>query len=182
MTGIIIQSTHLKGLAGSTSMTIGPDLHHKVRGMDIRQVAMSRAHEVLREIVRGVEIGHLSRDGMKILVIDQGRRPPMATDQVHRILSHVEDHSTEISTNRIVEDIVRPHHSPAVVVESRMASLGVRLQVGASHIENRLVSANQLLKMWLETVRKGMMVVRVVMDTRRQVDLETPQITMWILT
>ena len=145
-------------------MTIGPDLHHKGRGMDIRQVAMSRAHVVLREMVREVETGHPSRDGMKTLVIGQGRRPPMATDLVHRILSHVEDHSVEISTSRIVEDIVRQHHSPAVVVESRMASLGVRLQAGVSPIANMWAFASH----WLRTLLEGtVMVTKIVRVTRR---------------
>ena len=104
--------------------------------MDTRQVVMGRAQVALRGMVIEVGTGHHSRDGMKTLVIGQGRRPPMATDQVHMILSHVEDRSTEISTSRIVEDIVRQHHSPTVGVESHMASLGVRLQVWEGLIAN----------------------------------------------
>ena len=116
-------------------MKISPDLHHRGRGMDKPPVVMGLVRVDIGGIVQ-VLTDHLSRDAMKTLVIGQGRRPPMATDQAHMMLSHEEDRSTEISTSRIVEDIVRQHHSPTVVVESRMASLGVRLQVWEGLIAN----------------------------------------------
>ena len=108
-------------------MTVGPDLHHRGRGMDIRQVIMGRVQVTLREMVIEVGTDHPSRGVMRTLVIAQSRRLPMATGQIHRNLIHVAGRSTEISTSLIVEDIVHRRHSQAVVVASRMASLGVRL-------------------------------------------------------
>ena len=179
--GSTIRSTPHRDRTGSTDRKIGPDLHLKGRDMDKTPAVMGLGRVAIGGTAL-VVTGHRSRDDMRTLVIGQGRHLPMATEPTHRIRIHEVDRSTEINTGQIVDDIGRLHHRHTIVVVSPMASLGVHLQVGASHIENRLVSANQLLKMWLETLRKGMMSVRVVRDIRRQVDLATLQMTMWILT
>ena len=160
---------------------IGPDLHLKGRDMDKTPAVMG----LVRVATGGTALvvtGHLSRDDMRTIVIGQGRHLPMATGPIHRIRIHGVGRSTEISTSQIADDIGRLHHRQTIVVVSFMASPGVRLQVGASRIVNRLVFASQLLRMSLETVRKGMMGVRVVRDIRRLVDLATQQTMMVILT
>ena len=175
------RSIHRRGPTGSTDKKLGPDLHRKDRDMDIPPVAMG----LVRVAIGGTALvvtGHLSREDMRTLVIGQGLRLPTATEPTHRIRIRGVSHSTEITTGQIVEDIGLLHHRLTIVVVSLMASLGVHLQVEASHTGNRSASANQLLRTWSATVRKGMMVVRVVRDTRLQVDLETLQMTTWILT